>query len=73
MKEQVLIIDDDEMMRLTILAVLEAFEFNVFSAQDGFSGVEARNIFAQVPLDLGADPVRDRRQTLGCANVRRVQ
>ena len=51
MKEQVLIIDDDEMMRLTILAVLEAFEFNVFSAQDGFSGLQlAKEIYPDLIL-----------------------
>jgi DNA-binding response OmpR family regulator len=39
LKKQILIIDDDEMIRLTLLEVLEAFEFNAFSAKDGFSGL----------------------------------
>lgn len=40
MKKQVLIIDDDEMIISTIFAVLEAFEFNTFSAKDGFFGLQ---------------------------------
>ena len=46
MNKQILIIDDDEMIRLTLLEILEEFEFNAFSAKDGFSGLHlAKKIY----------------------------
>jgi CheY-like chemotaxis protein len=40
MKERILIIEDNEMVRETIFELLEMQEFNVLSAEDGLSGLQ---------------------------------
>ena len=51
MKKKILLIDDDEIIRLTFFEMLEAFEFNVFTAKDGFSGLSlAKKIHLDVIL-----------------------